>query len=128
MNFEIKKSFPVSAETIYNAWLDSSKHTAMTGGEATCSNKAANSFSAWDGYITGTNIQLIPNSTIIQSWRSTDFEDNQADSQIKISLKDNNAGCTLILEHSNIPDGQPDYKNGWEEHYFQPMKDYFKNK
>jgi len=128
MNFEIKKSFSVSAETIYNAWLDSTEHAAMTGGAANCSKQEGEKFSAWDGYITGKNIQLIPNSTIIQSWRTADFADDQVDSQIKISLEDTNKGCTLILTHTNIPDGQPDYKKGWNEHYSEPMEDYFKNK
>jgi hypothetical protein len=32
----------------------------------------------------------------------------------------------LTLIHNNIPKGQSDYEQGWINHYFEPMKTYFK--
>ena len=61
-NFKISKSFSVNAETIYNVWLDSTKHTAMTGEKANFSQQEGDTFTAWDGYITGQNIKLVPHS------------------------------------------------------------------
>ena len=123
--FEMKVKFPVKASMIYNAWLDSKTHSEMTGGEASCSNLEGEEFSAWDGYIAGKNIQLNPYEKIIQSWRTSDFKNNDEDSELTIEIHETEEGCELLLIHKNIPEGQPDYKQGWIDHYFNPMRIYF---
>lgn len=123
--FRISDQFPVSTETIYKAWLNSESHTAMTGGEAQCSDRVGDGFTAWDGYISGENVELKPFERIVQKWRTTEFAESDADSQLEITLRDVEGRCELILYHSNIPDGQSDYEQGWKEHYFVPMHEYF---
>lgn len=123
--FEIKKEFPVSPSEIYNAWLDSVHHTRMTGGLANMSLKENETFSAWDGYITGQNIKLIKDKEIVQSWRTSDFKENDEDSKLNIKLKATDKGTELLLIHTDIPKGDSNYKQGWEDHYFMPMKKYF---
>lgn len=124
-SFEIKTIIPATAQEVYDAWLDSEKHSNMTGGAATASNQVGESFTAWDGYISGTNIELVPASKIVQSWRSTEFPDGSNDSRLEVTLTDVEGGCELILKHSEIPQPEHDYENGWDVHYFQPMKEYF---
>jgi activator of HSP90 ATPase len=124
--FELKKIFKATPNEIYDAWLDSGKHSEMTGGEAVCSQKEKDPFSAWDGYIFGENKKLIINEEINQSWRTTEFKDSDKDSELIIKLKAVNEGTELTLIHNNIPEGQSDYEIGWEEHYFEPMALFFK--
>ncbi len=71
MQFTIKINFPVLAEKLYHAWLDSDLHSNMTGSTSICSSEVGGIFSAWDGYISGRNIELVPNKKIIQAWRTT---------------------------------------------------------
>ncbi len=97
----------------------------MTGGEATGTNQVGEIFTAWGGYISGTNLELESNALIVQSWRTTEFGEDDEDSRIEITLTSTEDGCLLTLEHSNIPDDQPNYMLGWENHYFTPMKAYF---
>jgi len=125
--FEIKEIFKAKRVRIYQAWLDSEEHTKMTGGVAECSAKVDGYFSAWDGYIAGKNVQLIENKKIVQKWRTTEFAANDEDSLVTIVLKEVENGTALVLTHSNIPDGQTQYKQGWKDHYFEPMKIYFNN-
>jgi len=127
-SIKIKELFKVSPKTLYNAWLDSKTHSEMTGGNAVCSSKVKGSFSAWDGYITGQNLTLDPHKKIIQSWRTTEFSETDADSELILEFTQIEEGCLLTLTHNNIPDGQPDYKKGWREYYFKPMKKYFESK
>tara|TARA_X000000950_G_C13694516_1_gene569507 strand:+ start:80 stop:313 length:234 start_codon:yes stop_codon:yes gene_type:complete len=61
----LKEVFKVKPTFIYNAWLDSKLHSQMTGGEAQCSTDVSSPFTAWDGYITGKNVELIENKKII---------------------------------------------------------------
>ena len=125
-NFELKETFPVQPEVIYNAWLNSESHSNMTGGVAICSNVINGSFTAWDGYISGFNKLLVKNEKIVQSWRTSEFQEADEYSELIIELTKTNKGCLLTLKHLNIPEGQSNYKQGWIDHYFDPMKKFFR--
>ncbi len=127
-SLELIETFNVKPSEIYEAWLDSAIHSKMTGGEAECGKNIGDSFTIWDGYIKGINIDLKPNEEIIQSWRTSEFDENDEDSKLIIVLKVVKDGTELTLRHSNIPEGQTQYKQGWKDHYFTPMKSYFENK
>lgn len=125
--FVLTATFPVTANEVYEAWLDSRSHSAMTGGEAIMSDALGDEVSAWDGYITGRNVELVPGRRIVQSWRTDNFTDEQADSIVSVTLEDAPDGGTLLtLIHSNVPDDQRSYEEGgWQTHYFEPMQEYF---
>lgn len=128
MTFTIKTTLKASTKDIYNAWLSSKGHSSMTGADATVSNKVGGSFTTWDGYIFGKNSLLEPNRKIVQSWRTTDFNDDDEDSQIEITFKEVKDETELILVHSHLPKDGEKYKKGWEDFYFSPMKAYFSKK
>jgi uncharacterized protein YndB with AHSA1/START domain len=117
---------PASAREIYEAWLDSVAHSEMTGGQARMSDEIGAEMSAWDGYIIGRNLELVPHERIVQSWRTTEFADEHGDSIITVTLEDDDGGTLLTLVHSNVPDEQTSYEQGgWQEHYFEPMTEFF---
>ena len=70
---------------------------------------------------------LEPYNKIIQSWRSSNFEDNEPDSQIEVTLTEGDGETELILKHTNVPSSGEHYIKGWDEHYFEPMKRYFEH-
>ncbi len=128
MEFTLTRKISASARDIYTSWLSSEGHSKMTGGAATSSDKVGDSFTAWDGYIEGKNLILEPYKRIIQSWRTSEFEDDEESSQIEILLREINGETELILVHSNVPDSGEHYKKGWDDHYFEPMKAYYQNR
>ena len=119
---------PATPKKIYDAWLNGKEHTAFTGGKATASNKIKGKFTAWDGYISGVNIDLKEGKKIVQAWRTTEFPDDALDSILEIGLTAKAGGkTTLTLTQTNIPKGQGvKYKGGWKNHYLKPMQEYFK--
>mgnify|MGYP000734159035 FL=1 len=125
MEIVITTTIKASAVQIYEAWLSSEKHSEMTGGKAEVTDKDGGAFTAWDEYISGKNIELIPNSKIVQSWRTVQFEDNEEDSQIEIQLIENNRVTELTLIHTKVPESGEHYRKGWETSYFAPMREYF---
>lgn len=126
MEFKIEAKFNATPEQIYKAWLNSKSHSAMTGGAAVITSKIGDRFSAWDGYIEGENLELELNSRILQTWRTSEFKKNQEDSLIDIELIPiDNRTTKLILTHTNLTDHDIQYKQGWKDHYFSPMKKYF---
>ena len=125
MEFTLKTKINTTAKAIYESWLSSEGHSKMTGGAATISDKVGDNFTAWDGYIEGKNIELEPYKRILQSWRTSQFEEHEKDSRIKILLHEIDGQTELTLIHTNVPESGEHYKKGWDNHYFQPMKLYF---
>jgi activator of HSP90 ATPase len=124
--FTISTFVPAPPEKVFRAWLSSEGHTAMTGSRARVEPRVGGAFTAWDGYISGRTAALKPYTRIVQDWRTTEFPDDCADSQIELLLEAVEGGTQLTLTHRNIPDGQADsYRSGWDESYFEPMKAYF---
>ena len=124
--FTLTATIPASAQQIYDTWLDSAGHSAMTGGKASMSKEIGADVSAWDGYITGRNLELAPGKRIVQSWRTTNFLADHKDSTIEVTFENAEKGTLLKLVHADVPDGQTSYEQGgWREHYFQPMQKYF---
>ena len=125
-SFEVSTVLPASAHRIYEAWLSSDEHAAFIGASAEINPAVGGKFSMWDGYIGGVNEELEPNQRIVQRWRTTEFPAESPDSRLEIMLEEVEEGTRLILIHSEIPEGQGEqYREGWEEHYFEGMRDYF---
>lgn len=123
--FTLTTQFPVSAMTVYKAWLDSEEHEAMTGGAASIEATVGSEFTAWDGYIWGKLTKLVEGKEITQTWKTSDFAEEDEDSIVSVRLKDTADGCEMELIHSNIPDESADYYNGWQSSYFAPMLAHF---
>jgi activator of HSP90 ATPase len=124
---ELSEIFNVGPDVLYAAWLSSDLHTKMTGGVATCGNKVGDAYSAWDGYISGENVELVENEKIVQTWRTSEFAESDEDSMLTITFSKVNSNTELKLQQTNIPEGQTQYEKGWVDHYFTPMKAFFKS-
>lgn len=125
IDFEVSAIIPASPEEVYDAWLDSARHAAMTGGTAEVNNREAESFYAWDEYISGKNKDLHRPDKIVQFWRTVEFAETEPDSLLEINLRAVDGGTEIVLRHSNLPAHGEQYRSGWVENYFNPMKEYF---
>ncbi len=125
--FTISEVIPAKPVEIYEPWLGSAGHIALTGNPAKVDGKVGGEFSAWDGYIFGKTLKLTPNQRIVQAWRTTEFPDDAPDSHLEVLLEEIDDGTKIMLIHSDMPEDQVDsYRQGWEDFYFKPMKKYFK--
>ena len=125
IEFEVSDILPAAPIQVYNAWLDSDAHTRMTGGAAKASTEVGGDFEAWDGYIHGRNLALDLGRRIVQSWRTAEFDASEEDSKIEVVLEQVDDGTRIILRHTNLPPHGNQYQQGWIDHYFAPMKEYF---
>ena len=123
----ISTELKASAQEVYDAWLDSEKHSAFTGGEAQITNEVNTEFTAWDEYISGKILELEEGKRILHSWRTVEFSDTDEDSILEVLLEDTeNGSCKITINHSNLAEGgAKKYNIGWEENYFEPMREYF---
>ena len=124
--FTLSEVFNSTASEIYNAWLTSDGHSAITGSTAKVDGNIGGKFSAWDGYIFGTTLELMPNQRIVQAWRTTEFAEDAPDSRLEVLFEQIDGGTRVTLIHTNLPEDQADeYRQGWEDFYFKPMREYF---
>ena len=124
----ISSTFDTNAAFLYKFFLDSKLHTEVTESKAIINNKIGGRFTAWDGYIKGEIVSLEKNKKIVQKWRTTEFNKNDKDSVLEITIEEIDKNkSNLILKHSGIPEGtEEEYKNGWKEYYIKPLKEFIK--
>jgi activator of HSP90 ATPase len=125
----IKQSefFPsVKPIEIYEAFLDGEKHTKMTGGKATADDRVGGKFTAWDGYISGTNVDLDKGKRILQEWQTAEWPEGAAPSLLEWTFVEKEGGTEVTMVHSRVPAAQAEsYRQGWTDYYWTPMKQYF---
>jgi uncharacterized protein YndB with AHSA1/START domain len=126
-SIEVSGIIHAAPERIYQAWLDSGQHAAMTGGQAaTIDPNIGGRFSAWDGYIEGSTVELEPGRRIVQKWRTTEFPIDAADSVLEVRFEPFDNGTRVVFVQSEIPEGQATrYEESWRTYYLVPMEKYF---
>jgi len=118
-------TFAAPPHEVYEALMDSKKHAAFTGAAAEISREVGGEYTAYDGYITGRNLELVPDKKIVQSWRAVDWEDGVL-STITFELAPVPEGTRLDFTHTGLPDGtQAEFTQGWIDNYWEPMKRFF---
>ncbi len=111
-----------SAHDVYEAFMDSKKHAAFTGAAAKISRKVGGSFSVFDGYAKGTNLELKRDKKIVQNWRADDWPEDQL-SKITITLKEAKGITTLSFKQIGVPESfYKDISDGWKDYYWEPLK------
>lgn len=120
--------FDVLPEEFYNTFLSAEKHSAFTESKAEISSEVGASFSAYDGYCFGENLELAANSKIVQSWCAHDDKwtpDHM--STITLILTEDGGKTHLDFLQENVPkEAAESIATGWKEFYWEPLKAYFK--
>jgi activator of HSP90 ATPase len=121
-----KTLIPATPDEVYDAFMEAKKHSAFTGSKATSNPKVGGEFTAWDGYISGRNLELVKGKKIVQEWSTTDWPDKFPPSRLELTFKEAKGGTEISMIHSNVPAEQADdLAEGWNEFYWKPMKEYF---
>ena len=117
-------TFRASPHEVYEALMDSDKHTQFTGAEANISRQVGGRFTAYDGSLEGENLELVPDEKIVQSWRGDDWPEGHY-SRATFSLKAVEGGTRLTFTQPGVPeDLYENYRQGWIDYYWEPMKDF----
>ena len=120
---------PATPREVYDAYIDAEKQSEFTESITTSDPRVGGKFTAWDGYITGSYIELEPGMKIVQDWSSSDFPEGVVPSRLEINLKGVKDGTDLIMTHSGVPEElAKDIGQGWKDYYWEPMKEYFKSR
>jgi activator of HSP90 ATPase len=115
-------TFRTSPHVVYEMLMDSRKHARFTGETASISRKVGGKFTAYGGYISGVNLELVPDKKISQSWRGSDWPEGHF-SRVTFSLEEARGGTRLAFRQSGVPEAHYDSINqGWRDYYWEPMR------
>ena len=122
----VTSTIPVAPTTLYFAWIDSTHHSSMTGQTAKLDPVVGAKYSCCNGYVTGKLVILDLGRRIVESWRTTDFPRDAADSRVEVHFETFGMSTRILILHTEIPEGQSEkYKALWNERYIAPMRAYF---
>ncbi len=121
----IRQSVTVKAspKVVYAALMDSKTHSRFTEAKAVVSRRVGGSFTAYDGYASGKNLELVPGKRIVQTWRANDWPKGVY-SRLTVRLQKTGSSTRLTFTQSRIPARHyATIKRGWIEYYWKPMKE-----
>ncbi len=110
---------------VYEALMDSKKHTEFTHSPAVIRREVGREFSTFDGWASGTTLELIPDAKIVQKWRAVDWPDGHY-STVTFELRLEDQKTRLDFTQADIPeDLYSDLEAGWIEFYWDTLTAYF---
>lgn len=114
---------PAVPGQVYSALLESKQHAQFTGAPAKISAKVGGTFTCYDGYISGVNVELVPARRIVQAWRSQGWPKG-CYSLVTFEFAKAPRGTTkLSFAQFGVPAGDVQAKSkGWRTHYWTPLK------
>ena len=105
--------------------MDSKKHAEFTHSPAIIDRKVGGEFSTFDGWASGTTLELIPDKKIVQKWRAADWPQGYY-STVTFELSAEGQETKLVFTQAGIPeDLYADLESGWAEFYWDNLVAYF---
>ncbi len=121
MDFQYKIEIAADPEEVFAALTNPFQIELWSGYPADMKAEKGYVFSLWEGDITGVNLEVIPNRTLVQEWF---FGEQEEQSVVHIFLKKNGGKTLLELEHTHIPEEVYDeITEGWRDYYLGSMKE-----
>jgi uncharacterized protein YndB with AHSA1/START domain len=89
--------------------------------QAEIRNEAGGAFSLFGGYISGRNIELVPNERIVQAWRAGSWGPGLY-SIARFELVEQGAETKIVFDHAGFPKGDAEHlAEGWRINYWEPL-------
>lgn len=126
--------FKASPKRLYDALTDAQQFQKLEviGGAvkmadieakpAEISREPGGAFSIFGAYITGRQLELVPDQRIVQAWREISW-DPGIFSIARFELKEQASATKLIFDHTGFPAGAGEHLAvGWKAHYWEPLE------
>ena len=115
-------TFKARPHVVYEMLMDSAEHARFSGAPASISREVGGAFTAYDGALTGTNVELVPDAKIVQSWRAGDWPDGHY-STATFLLEEVDGGTRLTFTQTGVPEqNYDDINQGWRDFYWSKME------
>jgi uncharacterized protein YndB with AHSA1/START domain len=115
-----------SVQDVWRGLTDARTVEAWGGGPADITDQEGSEFKLWGGDIHGINREVIPFHSITQEWSIGD--DWNSPSVVTLTLTPDGEETQVDLLHDQLPDEEvKTVEDGWNTHFFGPLKEYLEN-
>lgn len=125
--------FAASPKRVYEALIDAKQFTRviqfsgalqamhLSDKPAEISREAGGAFALFGGYITGRQVELVPNVRIVQAWRAGSWPPGVY-SIARFELVEQGSASKIVFDHTGFPKGEAEsLASGWRAHYWEPL-------
>jgi activator of HSP90 ATPase len=125
MSIHQQVTIPADPERIYQVLADAEALSALSGMGGTMARTEGEEFVAFDGNVTGRQIELVPGVRIVQAWRFPRWEPGQH-SLVSFTLTAVDGGTRLTIDQHGEPDDWHDHiAANWPTFYLTPLMEHF---
>lgn len=116
---------PAPPDRLFDMYLDPVAHGSFTGAPVVIGSQPGAPFTAFDGGISGTILQVVPKRLIVQSWRASHWAGEDIDSTLILTFWPDEDGGRIELVHVNVADDDfAGVSQGWQDYYWTPWREY----
>ncbi len=134
MSIQQQATIPASPAQVYAILADAEALSALSGTSGQAGRLPGEEFSAFDGHVTGRQIDLVPDQRVVQAWRFPVWEPGQY-TIVRFTLEAEAGGTRLTIDQ----DGEPEEADAlgchqtWHDHldanwptfYLAPLTKHF---
>lgn len=127
-NIEHEVYIRANPKEVYNALINSKKHSKFTSAPAKIGSRPGSAFTCYGNYISGFTLELDPNRRIVQAWRSQGWPPGHF-SIVTFALSPKGKDQTeLHFIQIGVPaDDYTEKNKGWRTHYWEPLKEFLES-
>ncbi len=125
MSIQQQTMISASPAQVYAVLADAAALSALSGMPGVPGRSAGEEFSAFDGHVTGRQIELIPGERIVQAWRFPVWQPGTY-SIVRFTLVPEAGGTRLVIEQHGEPEDWHDHVDtNWPTFYLTPLTSHF---
>jgi uncharacterized protein YndB with AHSA1/START domain len=125
-DFTLEFILPAKPNQVLRLLTDAELIRAWSGAHGYAEPKVGGHFEMFDGWVKG-KVYKASNTELAYTWKTTDWAEESKESEVHYILEPHTEGTKITLSHKGLPDWEEmeSHKEGWSEHFFGPMEEYF---
>jgi activator of HSP90 ATPase len=125
MSIHQQTTIPADPERVYAVLADARALSALSGMSGTAGETDGEAFSAFDGNVTGRQIELRPGERVAQAWRFPRWQEGVY-SIVSFTLAPAEGGTLLTVDQHGEPEDWHDHIDAnWPTFYLRPLTEHF---
>ena len=104
MSIQQQATIPATPAQVYAILADAEALSALSGMGGQAGRSAGEEFSAFDGHVTGRQIDLVPDQCVVQAWRFPVWEPGRY-TIVRFTLAAEDGGTRLVIDQDGEPEG-----------------------
>lgn len=131
MSIQQQATVPATPAQVYAILADAEALSALSGMSGQAARSAGEEFSAFDGHVTGRQIDLVPDQRVVQAWRFPVWEPGRY-TIVRFTLATEDGGTRLVIDQPEGADALGCHQT-WHDHldanwptfYLTPLTKHF---